>query len=207
NFFADVGRTQPELLKGLRLVTTGSLWKYYRCPKASATGAFSGLAGEVSNAGNMSFRRRVEEYFSQREFADPNLAAANRWKTRNLEETNRRWFLQQSEDAFRARTVQHLRRKSTYIPADEIELFTPEADPAVFYSSILQMLSGGTADFEALSELVDEYAARESRGAPTIHWSGLGSFQKLSDPEKQFLILKSLLLMGGRGGGILLDSG
>src|SRR6185437_14841270 len=206
NFFADVGRTQPELLKGLRLVTTGSLWKYYRCPKASATGAFSGLAGDVSNAANMSFRRRVEEYFGQREFADPNLAAANRWKTRHLEETNRRWFLQQSEDGFRSRSVQHWKRKSTYLPIDELELYTPEADPAIFYSSVLAGLSGGNADFQALSGLIDEYGSRSSRGEPVIHWSALGGFQKLSDPEKQFLILKSLLVMGGQGGGIYVDS-
>ncbi len=33
----------------------------------------------------------------------------------------------------------------------------------------------------------------------------MGGFGSLSDPEKQFLILKSLLLMGGRGGGMLID--
>ena len=39
-----------------------------------------------------------------------------------------------------------------------------------------------------------------------IHWSALGGFHKLSDSEKQFLILKSLLIMGGQGGGIFVDA-
>lgn len=211
SFLADLGRTQPELLKGVSLVVTGSVWKYYRSPKTSASGAFSGFSGDFSTHSNLAFRRRIEEYFSGREFADPNLAAANRWKTRNLEETNRRWFFQQSEDAFRARTFQHLRRKSSYIPVVETELYTPEADPAIFYSSFMQMLSGGNADFEALSDLIDAYGSRGSMGTqskanPAVHWSSLGAFHKLSDSEKQFLILKSLLVMGGQGGGIFIDA-
>jgi hypothetical protein len=211
NFLSDIGRSQPELLKGVKVVVTGSIWKYYRSPKASVLGPFSGIAGEYSNASNLGFRQRLETFFSNKEFADPTLAAANRWKTRNFEETNRRWFFQQSEDAFRARTLQTVRRKSSYIPAVEMELYTPEADPALFYSSFMQMLSGGNADFEALSNLVDEYGSRSSLGtkakaAPAIHWSSLGGFNKLSDSEKQFLILKSLLIMGGQGGSILVDA-
>jgi hypothetical protein len=208
---ADIGRTQPELLRGVKLVTTGGIWKYYRSPKSSVNGAFNGIAGEFSNSANLSFRRRVEEFFGSDEFATPNLAAANRWKTRNLEETNRRWFFQQSEDSFRSRSFQYLRRKSAYISADEIEMYTPEADPSVFYSSVLQMLSGGNADFEALAGLIDEYGARgsmatQSRANPAIHWSSLGGFRRLSDSEKQFLIVKSLLVMGGQSGSIFLDS-
>ena len=211
NFLADLGRSQPELLKGVNIVTTGSIWKYYRSPRSATSGAFWGSAGEYSNSSNLAFRQKIEEFFSTREFADPNLAAANRWKTRNLEETNRRWFFQQAEDQFRAKTFQHLRRKSAYVPATEMELYTPEADPAIFYSSFMQMLSGGNADFEALSELIDEYGSRLSMGSktkavPALHWSGLAGFNKLSDSEKQFLILKSLLIMGGQGGGILIDA-
>ena len=33
----------------------------------------------------------------------------------------------------------------------------------------------------------------------------MGGFRLLSEPEKQFLILKSLLLFGGQGGGIFID--
>ena len=48
--------------------------------------------------------------------------------------------------------------------AKEMEFYTPEADPRIFYSSFMQMLSGGNADFEALSVLIDQYASRSSMG-------------------------------------------
>jgi len=212
SFLSDLGRTQSEVLRGVEVVVTGSLWKYYRSPRDSAQSAFSGNAGEYSTHANLAFRQRVEQFFAQREFSDPNPAASNRWKTRNLEDTNRRWFFQQSEDVFRNRTLHHLRRKASYIRLSETELYTPEADPSLMYSNILQMLSGGNSDFFSLSRLIDEYSARssmasESRAKPYLHWSSLGGFRKLSDPERQFLILKSLLLMGGQGGGIYIDAG
>jgi hypothetical protein len=211
SFLGDLGRNQSELLRGVSVIVTGSVWKYYRSPRDSAQSPFGGLAGEYSTCAQLAFRQRIEQHFSQKEFSDPTQAAANRWKTRNLEETNRRWFMQQSEDVFRNRTLQHLRRKAAYVKISETELYTPEADPSLLYSNVLQMISGGNSDFPSLSRLIDEYGARasmasESRAKPFLHWSSLGGFQKLSDSEKQFLILKSLLIMGGQDGGIYVDA-
>jgi hypothetical protein len=211
SFLADLGRSQGDVLRGVEVVVTGSLWKYYRSPRDSAQSAFAGNAGEYSTHANLAFRQRVEQFFAQREFSDPNPAASNRWKTRKLEDTNRRWFFQQSEDVFRNRTLHQLRRKASYLRVTETELYTPEADPSLMYSNVLQMLSGGNSDFSSLSRLIDDYAARssmasESRAKPYLHWSSLGGFRKLSDPERQFLILKSLLMMGGQGGGIYIDA-
>jgi hypothetical protein len=207
---ADLDRNSPALLKGVSVVLSGSFWKYYRSPQLSSKHPFSGMAGDTSGSAGLAYRQRLEQYFSQREFADPTPIAANRWKTRALDEINRRWFHQQSEDVFRNRTFQLVRKKAASVRLNEIELYTPEADPGMTYSNLMTMLSGGHGDFARLSRMVDEAAARASHASAgparnVVHWTSLGGFRGLADPEKQFLILKSLLLMGGQGGGILID--
>jgi len=207
---ADLVRAQPRLADALDIVLTGSFWKYYRAPEASTGESFGSVCGDFSISAAIAFRQRVDQAYQAREFADPTPAAANRWKTRALEETNRRWFEQQSEDVFRLRSTQSVRRKSTSVSLRQMELFTPEADPGFAYSSFLQLVSGGRADFARFSDLIDEASTRAShvgeQASPSyIHWSGLGGFQTLSDPEKQFLMLKALVLFSGRGGGILVS--
>jgi hypothetical protein len=85
------------------------------------------------------------------------------------------------------------------------------------YSQLLPQLLrgalGGKADFSRLSKVIEEYASRSAmaggsageEAVPWLHLSGLGSFRNLSDSEKQVLILKGILLMGGRKGAVLLD--
>ncbi|MGK5090230.1 hypothetical protein WDW86_21995 [Bdellovibrionota bacterium FG-2] len=210
SLLAEMGRAQSSLLSGVNVLFSGSFWKYYRSPLASSQEALGGSAGDFSNTAGVAYRQCLEQYYSQKEFMDPTPASANRWKTRAMDETNRLWFYQQSEDVFRHRSTQMVRRKACSVRVEEVEIFTPEADPGYAYSAFLQMIAGGHADFTRLSSLVDEMVTRSSWGAagataPLMHWTSVGGFRTLSDSEKQFLILKSLLLMGGRGGGILLD--
>src|SRR5262249_3746523 len=152
----------------------------------------------------LSYRQRLEQFFGLREFLDPGPAAANRWKSRGLDEVNRRWFYQQSEEVFRNRTAQLVRKKAANVRLRELELFTPEADPSLIYSQFLQTVAGGHADFSRLSALIDEAASRSgcassasttfipgtgnvtAVAAPTIHWTEIGGFHTLSDSEKQF---------------------
>ncbi len=207
---ADLERSQPDLLAGVTAVLSGSLWKYYRSPRASAGQGFGGPAGDYSSCGAVSYRQGLEQFYSQREFAESGVSAVNRWKTRQFEEINRRWFNQHAEEVFRARSAQFVRKRAVGLRVQPIELFTPEADPGFAYSQFLQMVSGTGADFTRLSNLLDESALRasSSTGSPApsyVHWTGMGGFRSLADAEKQFLILKSLLLMGGRGGGVLID--
>ena len=207
SLLSDLERTQPDLLKGATAVLTGSFWKYYRSAAASAQSPFGGHAGDYSSHAAVVYRQRSELFFAQREFNDPSHASTNRWKTRAMEEVNRRWFYQQSEDVFRSRSCQVIRRKSLNLKVAEIELFTPEADPGMTYSSFLQMLAGSSPDFGKLSTFIEESAARASSAPapPFVHWTAMGTFRTLSDSQKQFLLLKSLLLHGGRSGGIVMD--
>ncbi|HUP57101.1 MAG TPA: DUF4350 domain-containing protein [Bdellovibrionota bacterium] len=210
SLLADLGRQPGDVLRGVNVVLTGSFWKYYRSPRASTRSLFSGPAGDYSSNATLHYRQCLEEFYSQREFCDPNPAAANRWKSAALDDVNRRWFYQQSEDVFRARSSQTVRKKGHPAPVREIELYTPEADPGFTYQAFLETVSGESSDFSKLSTMIDELALRGSQAgggpaSPFLHWTSLGSFHRLSDPEKQFLMLKSLLLMAGRGGGILVD--
>lgn len=210
SFFFDLSKNQPALAEAVTLVLSGSLWKYYRSPWISSQKTFGGVAGDYSSHSAVTYRQRLEQFFSQKEFMDPTPSSANRWKTRAMDETNRRWFYQQSEDVFRSRIFQMVQKKSSGLKSLEIELYTPEADPSMIYSNFFQVISGGQADFSKLSSLLDESLARISLGhqtaaVPFLHWSALGGFRSLSDSEKQFLILKSLFLVGGSSGGVFID--
>ena len=210
SLFADFKRVHGRPLFDVTLTLTGSYWKYYRNARLSGRDAFSALAGDFSPPASLEYRQRLEYRYSDPEFSDPTPAAANRWKTRVMEDPNQRWFAQMSEAVFRGRTLHSVKRKASGTGAREIELFTPEADPGLMYNQFLQMVSGGHGDFSRLSSYIDEAASFSSMGggaaaASFIHWTSLGAFTSLADSEKQFLILKSLLLMGGMGGGVMID--
>ena len=211
HFLSDaLKRGGNGVLERVRLVLTGSYWKYYRSARSSVLSAFDGPAGDFSPAVGIQFRSRVDQRFAEQEFCEPSPAAAHRWKLKSMEEINRRWFMQQGEDQYRARAAQFFSRKSLGVPVEQVELFSPEVDPAYQYSRVLSHLAGARADFSRLAAMVDEAALRHSQvggapAAPWIHWSATGPFSSLGAQEKQFLILKSLLLLSSQSGGVMVD--
>ena len=68
----------------------------------------------------------------------------------------RRKAVSESEDVFRQRSCQLLRRKAASVPMSEIELYTPEADPSQLYHQFLETISGESSDFSRFSALLDE---------------------------------------------------
>jgi len=210
NLLHGIEKSQNGALNNVTLVLTGSFWKYYRSPVASCKDGYAAPAGDYSPNASIAYRQRLEDYYSQAEFNDPTPMAANRWKSQSMEEVNRRWFYQQSEAVFRNRTLQFARRKTAAVGLKEVELFTPEADPSLAYSFFLSSVSGCNSDFHRLSSLIDEAStmmgmAGYGPASSFLHWTSLGSFRSLTDSEKQYLILKSLLLLGSQGGGVLID--
>lgn len=208
---ADLARTQPTVLDRVTLALTGSFWKYYRSAQQASGSAFAGVAGDYSGSASVVFRQRIEQFYGQREFADAGPVVAQRWKARALEEVNRRWFFQQGEDVFRMRSTQSVQRRAAGVGMTQVELFCPEADPGFTYSSVLQLATGAPVDFHRLSRLIDDMASRVGHAGPRavpgrVHWTRAGAFRSLSDSEKQFLLLKSLLSFGPRGGGVLVDA-
>jgi hypothetical protein len=203
-FLQDLDRSHSRVSQNLEVVLTGSFWKYYRAASVSHLDPFGGLAGDRSKNASSAYRQTVEEFYSQKEFSEPDRSAANRWKTQRFDEVNRRYFYQVSEEVYRNRCRHLIQRRGLAFAVNEIELYTPEADPAFLYSGLLARLSEGHSDFYRISKYLDSISGRLS-ARPYVHWSSMGGFRRLSDAEKQFLILKSLILMGGRDGGIYLD--
>ena len=212
-FFSDLIKNQPTLMREVVVIVSGSFWKYYRAPEKVTHSPFEDTAGDFSTHATIAYRQRMDQMFSQKEFMDPIPASANRWKTRNLEAANRKWFYQQSEDLFRNRSCQIIKKKSAQLKLAEFELYAPESDPSSSYSNFLQMVSGNHANFHMLSRLLNEASLRSStsvseRGVSTsnyFYWSSVGGFRMLAEAEKQFLILKSILLTSGQRGGVLID--
>ncbi|MCC7440768.1 MAG: hypothetical protein IT285_03985 [Bdellovibrionales bacterium] len=209
-FLSDLDRSQSGVLRRLSVSVTGSFWKYYRSPGGGSFDSATNAAGDEGKSGSASFLKYLSEQYSQREFADPDAAAAQRWKTQSFEDVNRRHFAQSAEDQFRRQSEQILLRKYLPVPLEHLELYTPEADPAYLHTAVLQAAADGRAEFTRLSKLVDACATRETAVdrrvcRPCVQWTGFGGFQTLSDSERQFLLLKSLLLVASRGGAVFLE--
>lgn len=209
-FFSDLERQNPRSLQGSSILIGGSFWKHYRSAHTAASEPFGGSAWDHSRHASAEFQQRLGEFYSQQEFMEPHPGAANRWKMKAFDELNQKWFHQQSEDVFRNKAAQILSRRSLGSRLSQVEIFTPETDASCFYATWLARVSGGEPDLSIFNRVLDESATRTSCAsrepcAPVAHWTSLGLFHELSDPEKQFLILKSLLLMGGRGGSVWID--
>lgn len=209
-FAADLEKNHKSVLDYVGFVATGSFWKYFRSPRMSSRDPFGGRAGDFAKSATVEYRKTVEDFFAHPEFNKPGPQAAKRWKTQVFDSVNRSWFYQRSENQFRKRTTDLLSRSILGGATASVELHTPEADPSMLYSNFLQSITGSFGDFGRFSRLLDSLVKRVNvlegeRVSPFVHWTTLGGFKTLSDSEKQFLILKSLLLTGGQGGGILVD--
>lgn len=203
----DLARAQPEVVETLRIITSGSFWKYYRDPRSACQAPYAGLGGDFSETGLHAYSRKLDDFYGALEFAGDAASANARWKSQALEELNRRWYFQASEDAYRHATATLLKKRFTAsgIPIDDREVLTPEADPALAYPQFLERAIGAQADARPYSRLIEEFAWRQAHSdfgyvPPVVHWSGLGGFAALSPAEQSFLLLKSLLLAGARGG-------
>lgn len=203
----DLARAQPELVDSLRLITSGSFWKYYRDPRSACQSPYAGLGGDFSETGLHAYSRKLDDFYGALEFAGEAASAAARWKSQALEELNRRWYFQASEDSYRHATATLLKKRfaASGIPIDDREVLAPEADPALAYPQFLERAIGARADARPYSRLIEEFAWRQAHSdfgqvPPVVHWSGLGGFTALSAAEQSFLLLKSLLLAGARGG-------
>ena len=205
----DLARNQPQLLDKITLTLSGSFWKYYRSPRQASRKPFKDIAGDYSTSAGLAYRQQLDQFYQQKEFNEPSPGSVNKWRGKGQDEINRRWFQRQSEDVFRSRSLQQFKKKSGSLRMQEMEIFTPEADPAYTYAKFLRAVAGVPLDFAKLSRLIDEASARQSvaQGSATqafVHWTQMGDFGTLGDAERQFLFLKALLLLGSQGGGVLI---
>ncbi|MBI3534834.1 MAG: hypothetical protein HY072_05035 [Deltaproteobacteria bacterium] len=208
SLLSEISKAHPKLLERVRIVLTGSFWKYYRSHYASSSRAFEGEARDFSHCSSLLFREYLERNYAQKEFAELESAEPNRWKSKFLEKTNYDLFSEYAEQMFKVRTAQFVKRKAYTV--DCVELYTPEADPAYSYTYLFQTLLNARGNLKLFSSLLSQMAVRKTKygeddSLPFIYWNALGGFKNLTEIEKQFLILKSILLMGSQGGGIFLN--
>lgn len=209
-FLSDLGRGQyaaSGILDRLSIGVTGSFWKYYR----SSDGKLGEVAaGDYSQNGADLYRQALRRRFSDREYVDPENLSSNRWKTRVYDRVNRKWFASQSEELFRKQTAELICRNGLQVPVEQIDLSTPEADPSFLYSRYFQSLVGGAFHSGMFSSALEEASVAEvtfqgKACSPSVHWTSGGGFHTLPEAERQFLILKSILLMGAQSGQVYLD--
>lgn len=204
----DLARTQPKLFESIQVILTGSFWKYYRSPQTMSDDSFNGVSGDCSLSSELAYRHYRDGLFLQKDCNSQ--LSTSKFKTQEFEPIHRQAYAQYAEESFRLRTLRALRKKALGLNLLQAELFTPEADPAYLYSQTLQYVTAIRPDFPTLDRLITESCIRQSyveeqQTTPLLHWTSLGGFADLSDSEKQFLLLKSLLLFGGEGGSVLLD--
>ncbi|MEK6707059.1 MAG: hypothetical protein AABZ06_14875 [Bdellovibrionota bacterium] len=208
SLLCDLDKTDPKISRNLSVVFSGGFWKYYNS-------AVPGPSGDFSPTASTAFRQEVERFFDDREFGNES-PGTPKWKDLGLDSVNRRWFNQQAEEVFRGKVLHVFGRRAQTNQAGlarrtrEVEIFTPEADPAFTYSKLLSELASGNPDAVRLSGLISAAATRCSSVAgsaypPFFHWSSVGNWSSLPDSEKQFVLMKSFLLAAGRGGGVFMD--
>ncbi len=214
-FLADYEHAHPKEFRRVSLTLTGSFWKYYRgsVQQGGDIGCdtFRGETGDCTQAFSQELRTATEQFFSFEEFIEPDPVTSERWRSRTMEPVNRRWTRHFLEEAFRLRCQQHLCKQGLAIDIDWVELFCPEADPNVLESQLLAHIVSGAPDFERLGRVLTSAMARvgsageyKCRGA--IVWSSQGAWFRLRESERQFLLLKSLLIAGSSGGSVWLES-
>ena len=210
NMLLDLFKSDSKIFNSIEVIYTGSFWKYYRSLKESSLSPFGGICGDFSKASGVQFRWCVDEYYQDSEFHDGPTSVIQKFKSMEMDEVNRLWFAEQSETLFKVRTKSTLQKCTAPIRLKQVELFTPEADPYSFYGNLLKNLFSVETSFERLSHYIEvisrfESADEQSASLPFIHWLSTGVFQGLSDPQKQFLILKSLLYFQTLSGGLIIE--
>lgn len=206
---ADLGKTDSRVTTFVRVAMSSSFFKYYRAPESAVFSPFEGIAGDYSEHASAAYRAHTEQFYSQREFQSMGQKALERFRSRVFDERNRRIFNQSSEDVFRNRQAQSLGKRPTSPEQVAVEVFTPEFDPAFQFTGVLSQVMNTSVGFERLSFMLDEFVTRQScfEGSATlsfIRFTELGAFAKLSDAERQFLVMKGLVLSGTRGA-LLID--
>jgi hypothetical protein len=207
---ADLGRSDERVVECVSVGLSGSFWKYFRAPEDAVESPFFGRAGDYSQHTAQGYRKHLEHFYSQREIQNTDPTVVERFRSTGYDDVNRRVFYQQSEELFRIKQNQCLSKRSLQRSNVQLEICTPEFDPAYLYSSVFSAITGQGLGFERLDQIIEEASVRRStfegmKVQPWVRWTALGGFEKLNDAEKQYLIFKSLILFGGAGGGVFLD--
>ena len=199
SLLGDLYRANPECAHWIELWVGSSFFSLYdrNCSVATGTQA----SGEIEawlNAGE--FARETEEIKAKmRERHSDYLRGT---------------FISSQCDQFRHKTTLALNKKKLGFKFRQLRTITPEALPVLQPLQALSAMDpyavGESVALERFLEVVDQETKNlESVGnqlvPPVLHWTGLGIFHRLSDSEKQHLLLRSILKAAPLGGGVLVS--
>ncbi len=209
-WLADLARKNGDAKSRIQLILTGSYHKYYdSLPTIREFGRGTDL-GDFSHSGETDFEESLKKLKQHPEFrgafGKSSTFLASPESTEILR--NRRNYEREKE--FRARQLQSFKKTGNEFDFVQVEMLTPEADPMFLYSQVFSEVDGRFRSFDRLNDVATKfarvYSGRDRKEMlPICHWTGLGQFRTLSESERQFLLLKSLLTYGGRQGAVLID--
>ncbi len=181
-----------------QVVFTSSWLKFYRTVHPFSSEAFRGAIGDYSEHRQSKFKKTVDSAFLSVEFQGKNPEKLARWKAPEFESILRDWFETRSENQYRDQVRSQMNRKSKKMPAIEVEWFAPEYDPSLLEVTTLGEMTGLKLCADRFANLLHQFAQRRvvrdtGRMPPWVYWGHLQSFRHLSDSEKQWLILQTLL--------------
>lgn len=200
-FMLDLERHESAWVDRVGLYVTESVWPYL---------AFSwqeqGRWGDFSPAALKSFQKQVTHFFSHDEFHSLPLKNANHWKRQGLEDINVQWFFQQATEAFLQRSIRLLSQKMR-TPVRDWRFSVPLADPRCFAWQWKHWEASQTPDLLswASQQVTERGLGYRAQGGVTFYWPPFGGFQSLSEGEKHFLLLKSLLVNPGKMPSLAMD--
>lgn len=179
----------------LRVLVGGSYFKYYRSAVSSAYEEFGTEAGDYSAAASNEFRRYLDERFSQ----------DSKKRLKQQEPGQYRAFHRYAEEVFRTKVQQVLSKKNLGVPVEQIELFTPELDPAMQLDQFFSVSMGKSIDgfkySRYLSKATGRYGSWNGKeAAPVLFWTQNQDCGQNTMSKKQNLLLQAWASVVPRGG-------
>jgi hypothetical protein len=199
----DFFKKDPTAKKRIQVVLTGGFHRYYR--------SFSDLRGRQSFSRSGDESKEGLKAFSTYAKAVSQLPIylAERGTT-EFQDHLRNQFFWESERLFRTKQAACFKRLGNDLDLIHLDLLSPEADPAMLVSSVLNDFGSSFQSMNTLNRRIsEELRVVRTDGkkeiAPAIHWSSLGIFGSLKESERQFLLWKTLLNAGSRKGALFLS--
>jgi hypothetical protein len=200
SYFLELSKLHVDLFSQVTVIQTGSLWKYFRLPVATGSSAFFTQCWDHSPCAQAVYRKKIDSFFHEAEFG-----GSNRWKTHDKERLNHKLFFDAAEKSFRERSSDSIQKKSK-VPVVHWELFSPEADPLFTFQHLLTAKRYPQIDYYQLTRFLDDVLVRsETNFQNVVHFSSMAGLGFYSEQQKQFLVLKAVLLALAVHGSVLFE--
>lgn len=181
----DFCELNPGAAQHLTLSVGGSFFKYYRSAVASSYQSFGSEAGDYSSHAEIEFKKYQD--------------------MRKSKESQYRSFQRYFEELFRTKAQMHFQKRNPGWKVEQLELFTPELDPALMMESFWSHTLKKPLDLFKLNRYLMSAFSRRSKWAgseskPTLYWTENSNYGQNTSTRKQNAFYQSFLSVAGVGG-------